>query len=61
MAAGDRTKVWFSEVDAILVSRWKGAMSGADLGALAADLTASVTRLREGRGILPPTIHCRGC
>ena len=61
MAAGDATRVWFKEVDAILVSRWTGAMSGAELAALAADLTVNMTRFREQQGILPPTIHCPRC
>ena len=61
MAAGDATRVWFREVDAILVSRWTGAMSGAELAALAVDLTANMTRFREQQGILPPTIHCPRC
>jgi hypothetical protein len=49
------------EVEAILVARWRGDMSGAGLTALAADLTERATRLREERGLLPPIYGCRRC
>ena len=68
MAAGDRARVWFKGVDATLVSRsclpsWRGrgGMSGAELAALAAELTESTTRFREEQGILPAIYYCRRC
>ena len=61
MASGDGTRVWFKDVEVILASRWQGNMSGAELAALAADLTGLTTRLREERGILPPIYRCRRC
>lgn len=61
MAAGDRARVWFRDVETLLISRWQGAMSGAELAALAADLTANMTRCREERRILPPTVYCPRC
>ena len=61
MAAGDATRVWFKDVDTLLISRWKDDMSGADLAALAVALTAKAKRFREQQGILPPMIHCPRC
>jgi len=61
MASGDGARVWFKDVEAVLVSRWRDSLSGAELAALAADLTELTTCLREERGILPPIYRCRGC
>ena len=61
MASGDRTRVWFKDVEAILVSRWRGDLSGEELAALAADVTESTTRFRAEHGILPPIYSCRRC
>jgi len=61
MASGDATRVWFKDVEAVLVLRWRGSLSAAELAMLAVDLTELTTRLREERGILPPIYRCRGC
>jgi hypothetical protein len=61
MAAGDATKVWFKNVEELLVSRWRGDVSAEELAALAADLTKSATRHREEHGILPPVYYCPRC
>ena len=61
MAAGDATRVWFKDVDAVLISRWRDTLSGEGLAALAGELTATVTRLREQQGILPQVIYCPEC
>lgn len=36
-------------------------MSGEELAALAADLTANMRHCREELGILPPIVYCRRC
>ncbi len=61
MAAGDATRVWFKDVETCLISRWRDTMTGAELAALAADLTESTTRFRAEHGILPPIYYCRRC
>jgi len=61
MAAGDATRIWFKSVDTALVSRWRKDLSGAELAALAADLTEITTRYREEQRILPPVYFCRRC
>ena len=61
MAAGDATRVWFKDVDTLLVSRWKDDMSAEDLAALAVDLTEKTNIFRDQQGILPPIIHCPQC
>ena len=61
MASGDATKVWFKDVEMLLVARWRGDMSAAELAALAADLTRAASRLREERGMLPPIYRCSRC
>ena len=61
MAAGDATRVWFKDVDAALVLRWPDTLSGEGLSALAGELTAIMTRVREQQGILPQVIYCPGC
>ena len=52
MAAGDASKVWFNEVDAILMSRWHDNLSPVDLLTLAGELTAIMTRVRKALSIL---------
>jgi len=45
MASGDATRVWFKEVEATLLSRWRGDMS--ELAPACATLTS-----RHSRGLL---------
>jgi len=61
MAAGDATRVWFKDIETLLISQWRGDMTGAELAALAGELTESTTRFRAEHGILPPTYSCRRC
>ena len=61
MAAGDATRVWFKDAETCLISRWRDTMTGAELAALAADLTENTTRFRAEHGILPPIYYCRRC
>lgn len=61
MASGDRTKVWFPEIEVLLVSRWHEKITCEELVVLAADLTAKTRELRDKSGILPPVYFCPSC
>lgn len=61
MASGEATKVWFKEVDAMLLAEWHAGMSSEEIAALANKLSAATQSYREQHGIKPPMIYCRTC
>jgi len=61
MALGDRTKVWYSEVEELLVSRWHEKITCEELALLAADPTAKMREFRGKSGILPPVHYYPSC
>jgi hypothetical protein len=61
MASGEATKVWFKEIDAVLLAEWHAGISSEEIAALANKLTVATQCYREQRGIKPPMIYCRTC
>jgi hypothetical protein len=61
MAAGDRSRTWFSEMVEALRREWKADMPWEEIIALRHRLDSMLQEIRLSRGIRPPTMWCPVC
>ena len=61
MAQGERGKVWFPEIVAMLRNRWRRDLPWQSLVELREQLQRELDEIRRSRGILPPVFHCPSC
>jgi hypothetical protein len=61
MAAGERSKVWFPEIVAMLRDRWRQELSWQSVVELRDLLQRKLDEIRQTRGILSPVFNCRSC
>lgn len=61
MAAGNASRIWFSEMVDVLRTQWDPSLSCEELIELAKRLDAQLKQIREERSVKAPVLRCGGC